>query len=55
MRVILALMAIYLAIMAGLAIKYDWHFFMNDALALSLFAVFLVGLWIVQGPHHRPR
>jgi hypothetical protein len=55
MRIVLLLMGVYLAVMAALALKYDWQFFMNDAIALTVFAILAIGLWVIQGPHRRHR
>lgn len=42
MRLVLALMLVYLAATAGLAIAYDRQFFINDAIAFAIFAAILL-------------
>ncbi len=42
MRLVLALMLVYLAATAGLAIAYDRQFFINDVIAFVIFAAILL-------------
>ena len=53
MRYVLALMLVYLALMAGLALKYDWAFFWNDVVALAIFALMAGGLLAYERPWRR--
>lgn len=55
MRLTFALMAAYLALMTALAFKYDWQFFMNDVIALVLFAALTIVVLATDPPwrHHR--
>ncbi len=42
MRLVLALMLVYLAGTAGLALAYDRQFFINDVIAFAIFAAILL-------------
>ncbi|MEX2229793.1 MAG: hypothetical protein WEB13_09170 [Dehalococcoidia bacterium] len=53
MRYVIPLMAVYLALMTGLAIKYDWRFLWNDVIALLIFAVMAIGLLVYELPRRR--
>ena len=48
MRLIVLLMAVYLAGMGGLALYTDRAFFVNDIVAAAIFAFFLGALVVIQ-------
>ena len=49
MRLVLALMLVYLAGTAGLALAYDRQFFINDAIAFVIFAAIIILVRLTYG------
>jgi hypothetical protein len=49
MRLTLLLMAIYLSLTAVLAVAVDRRFFVNDAIAATIFIALLAGLLVEAG------
>jgi hypothetical protein len=49
MRLVLALMLVYVAGTAALGFAFDRQFFINDVIAVAIFAIFIVLVLVTYG------